>query len=300
MARPSLGLTVAAAALGLCAVGVLIAQAVQYNAVPSLDDWAAATEVIKTRSSDGDAFRVEPQWDSRPRVFLPNMTYEPSVDPTWFDLAPHTRIWTLVEAGREDAARARFPAGWQVAPPEPFGSVSLLMAERSAADPTPWDALTAMKDARIRRDYGDRVEDCKSYTPGQWQAWQCRRRDAFLYVGETMQTVTNDVHRCLWAMPIDGGGKLRIQFDGVPTGTLRGHYGQPIDAVRSRRGAPVTFEVKDGDRTVHSKTFSLSEEGFIPWQAQLEGDGKTASLTFVVSAASQVDRFFCFTARVVP
>ena len=56
----------------------------------------------------------------------------------------------------------------------------------------------------------------------------------------------------------------------------------------------------DGGQTIHSRTFALKEEGFQPWQVPLKGDGKVAALTFVVSAASQVDRFFCFTARVVP
>lgn len=293
--------TIAGGALLLCALGVLIAQAWIWSAVPDEGDWRLAADALKARHEPGDAFRVEPEWDSRPRVHLQAYEYVPAADATWFDVAPYRRIWILAERGREADVSAHMPEGWSLGEPEIFGTVSLWLASRPSPEATRWDVLSALKDASVRREYGDRVEPCERYEGGDWPAWRCRRRDPFMFVGETLQTVTNDTHRCLWAMPIDRGGRLIIEFPEVPRGArLQGHYGQPIDAVRSGRGAPVSFEVSvDGSR-VHHKTFGLHEEGFQPWSASMpEGAEGVASVRFVVSAASQVDRFFCFTARVV-
>lgn len=293
--------TLAGGALLLSSLGVLVAQALIWGAVPEDDDWRRAAEALKARHQQGDAFRVEPQWDSRPRVHLQPYEYVPAADATWFDVAPYRRVWVLAERGRQQEVRDHLPQGWRLDEPEHFGSVSLWLASSPSPGATRWDVLSGLKDASVRRDYGGRVESCDRYEGGDWPAWRCRRRDPFLYVGETLQTVTNDTHRCLWAMPIDRGGRLIIEFPEVPRGaTLQGHYGQPIDAVRSGRGAPVNFEVSVDGARVHHKVFGLHEEGFQPWSASMpEGGGEVASVRFVVSAASQVDRFFCFTARVV-
>jgi hypothetical protein len=114
-----------------------------------------------------------------------------------------------------------------------------------------------------------------------------------------MQVVTNDIHRCLWAMPIDRGGTLAIGFDDVPLGSaMEGYYGQPIDAVRSRRGSPVTFSVRIDGEKVHAKTFAVHEEGFQPFSIDLSaGHKERGAVVFEVQADAKLDRFFCFVAK---
>ncbi len=290
----SAGLLIAAS------VGVFVAQAVQWSSVPADGDWQRAAERIRAQARPGDAFRVEPEWDSRPRVFLQEMEYVPAERATWFDVAPHARVWLLAEAGREDTAVENMPEGWRIGAPEPFGSVSLLLAEPPSPDPTLWDVLGDLERAKVRRERPEGQEDCQTFEDGKWPAWRCGRRDLLERVGETLQVVTNDAHRCLWAMPVDKGGRLVVHFDGVPPGTLSGHYGQPIDAIRSNRGGPVTFEVLAAGEVIHRKTFDIHEEGFLPWSVPLapaEG-ASAAALTFSISAPGSQDRFFCFTARV--
>ena len=281
---------------------MLLAQWVQYRSVPSEEDWEAAARHVAENAGKGDAFRVEPEWDSRPRVFLQDMDYVPAREATWFDVAPYERVWILLESGLESRAAAHMPPEWSpTTSPIPFGDVSVWLAERPRESVTRWDVLSALADAEVRREYADRTTACKTYEGGAFQAWHCPRRDPFLYVGETIQTVTNDTHRCLWAMPIDKGGRLVVSFDGVPGGrTLSGHYGQPIDAVRSKRGAPITFEVEVEGEAVHRKVFGLHEEGFLPWSVELPaGGGELSSVAFLVSSSDKQDRFFCFTARIV-
>ena len=221
--------------------------------------------------------------------------YVPAQSPTWFDLSPYQRVALVSEAGREQRGAARLPSVWAPdGPVDAHGTVSLQWFRR-AADPTVWDVLGALSDARVSRDYGDRQVRCDRYEPGQFPAWHCPRRDKWLYVGETIVPVTNDVHRCLWAMPIDKGGHLRVRFDRVPAGTLSGYLGQTLPAVRSKRGKPVEFEVLAGGERRFHHTLGLRDEGFLPWQAGRIAEGP---VEFVVHADNQVDRFFCFAARV--
>jgi hypothetical protein len=290
------------ALLVMAALGVLVAQAYQYASVPSEEDWASAARYVESQAGERDAFRVEPEWDSRPRVYLQGMSYVPAEEATFFDLDPYERVWILAESRRETRAVSRMPPSWRLtSSPETFGSVTVLMASPPAENATRWDVFSALKDAKVRREYGDKTEDCLSYRPGPFQSWRCRKADPWLYVGETLQTVTNDTHRCLWAMPIDRGGRLVISFKDVPGGaSLRGHYGQPIDAIRSKRGGPVRFEVLVNGEVAHRKVFGLHEEGFLPWSIPLPaGEDSLDSLDFTVFSTDKRDRFFCFTARVI-
>ena len=292
----------AAAVMILGALGVLVAQAVQYTSVPSNDDWRRAAQSVREQATGNDAFRVEPEWDSRPRVHLQEMAYVPAQDATWFDTAPYERVWILAESGRESIARARMPGGWRFGDSaQRFESVVVMQALPPEPDPTLWDVFGALSGASVRREYAARAETCERFEGGDWPTWHCRKRDPLMVVGETLQTVTNDTHRCLWAMPIDQGGRLVISFEGVARGrTIQGHHGQPIDAVRSKRGGPVRFEVMVEGEVVYHKTFGLHEEGFEPWSAALPaGEGALGSVAFSVQASNHLDRFFCFTARVV-
>ncbi len=230
-----------------------------------------------------------------------DMAYIPAEAPTWTDMARHQRVWLMVEDGRQDDAIAALPQPWRVeGQARHFGSVSLLLATRGQ-DKTRWDALGGIEQAAVSRDYGQRTEQCNNFQSGRWPTWHCKRRDPFLFVGEVMRSVTNDTHRCLWAHPIADGGRLVIGFDKVPAGggVLTGHYGQPIDAIRSDRGAPVNFEVLVEGEVVHRKTFGVHEEGFGSWSVPLPTDKANVAVTFAVQTASQNDRRFCFTARSV-
>jgi hypothetical protein len=167
---------------------------------------------------------------------------------------------------------------------------------RREEDPTRWDALGALPQAQVWRVSPGRAQQCADYDAGQ-RAWHCRPRDPWLYVGESVQTVTNDAHRCVWAMPVERGARLEVRFAGVPGGSLRGYYGQSLEAVRSERGAPVRFGVEVGGRGVWSATLGIHEEGFRGFAVALPE--RSQEVRFVVESEDKTDRFFCFAARVV-
>lgn len=283
-------LAVAAVALVVISASVLVAQWVQWASVPKDADWEQVAKAAQEDWSEGAAFMVEPNWESRPRVFMGRSAYIPADAPTLSDVAPYDRIALLSEAGREEDGRARVPAGWKGGAVLVHGTASLRWFE--APDARPWDAVSALRSAKVTRHYPGRKVQCD-----KWQAsppaWHCGKRDKWLYVGETMQPVTNDTHRCLWAMPIDRGGRLHVTFPDVPAGALRGNLGQTLPAVRSKRGTPVSFEVRQGTKSLYRKTLGIHEEGFLEWDA---GTVTAGPVEFVVQAESQVDRFFCFTA----
>jgi hypothetical protein len=289
----------AAIVLALVAGGILAAQVYQRSAIPSEQDWSRAADLVRKSAGEGAAFRVEPAWDARPRVFLESMTYIPATEATWFDTQGFSPIWLLAEAGREPEGVAHFPADWRVKREERFGRVTALELVPPAEDSTLWDVFSSLDAAEVARRYKDRTEPCERWVPGAFPRWDCASPDSFLYVGESMQVVTNDFHRCLWAMPIDRGGTVEIGFDDVPLGAaMHGYYGQPIDAVRSRRGTPVHFSVWIDGAKVHTKTFALDEEGFQPFTIDTrKGDRSRGEVVFKVQADVQLDRFFCFAAR---
>jgi hypothetical protein len=287
-------LTAAGLLLGIAAIVALVVQAVQWASVPLDEDWMSAAQAARGDWRDTDAFMVEPAWDSRPRVFMSDLTYIPAAAPTWFDLAEHDRIWVLAEGDRVDDGSGHLPAPWRlVGAPRAYGTVSLSVFER-VRDPTSWDVLTALGDAQVTRHFGARSERCDRR---QDRRWDCPRRDRWMYVGETLQPVTNDVHRCLWAMPIERGGRLSIAFKDVPAGVLSGYLGQTLPAVRSQRGAPLTFEVIGRKGSLLRRELGIHEPGFLPWSVSGFAGG---DLEFLVSSPNQLDRFFCFVARVVP
>jgi hypothetical protein len=282
----------AGVALAIASVAVLLLQWHQWSDIPADEDWEAAIAAARADWSDSAAFRVDPGWESRPRVFMGASSWVPAEEPTWFDLAPYDRIALVSERGREVA---RFPEPWtSKGPPVVFGTVELRWFERTASTTT-WDVLSALKTAKVQREYKDKTVRCDRWESGDFPAWQCGKRDKFLYVGEALEPVTNDVHRCLWAMPIDKAGRLRIRFDQVPEGRLTGYLGQTLPAVRSKRGEPVQFEVFAGGESVLARTLDVGDEGFLAWDA---GRIPAGTVEFVVQSQNQVDRFFCFAARV--
>ncbi|MBH24172.1 MAG: hypothetical protein CMH57_06910 [Myxococcales bacterium] len=292
------GLIIAALLLTATAA-TLVAQQLQWRAVPSEGSWRlAAAEVARDADPETDAFLVDPPWDSRPRVHLGDLPYVAATDVTWFDLDPYQRAWLLTETDRLDHALRRLPAPWTVDRATPTGDVTVLALTRGE-DTTRWDALRALEQATVTRVYANRSEVCDRFSRGERPAWRCKRRDPFLYVGETLQLVTNEPHRCLWAMPIDEGGELRIAWEGVPLqGTLSGRFGQTFDAVRSSRGAPIEFIVRADDELIWEATLGHHDEGFLPFEVALPPGKDTGRLTFSVHSDDQLDRMFCFVARI--
>ncbi len=276
------------------ALATLALQAWQWWRVPAESDARIAATFVSSRLGDTDAFTVVPDYDSRPRVTLQDAAYMPSAEPVVTDLSPYQNLYAIVETGHETTFTGQLPSGWTAESLETFGRWTVFKASTKAR---PWNVLDALKDARVeRRRKGAKPEHCNRYSSGEWQRWDCgKRQDAFLYVGEAMQLVTNDPHRCLWAMPIDNDGTLSIEYKGVDLSAgLEGRLGQTFDAVRSERGAPVHFSVFVDDKPGYQTTLGLHDEGFLPFE--LPSAGNNATLRFEVNAQNQVDRFFCFSA----
>ncbi len=189
------------------------------------------------------------------------------------------------------------PDSWrQEGEAQVFGTVSLHLLVREEGSPEPvWDMMRDLRQAKVRRVYKDRTQNCTDYSDSP-PTWNCKPRDRWLYVGETMQPVTNDVHRCLWAMPIDKGGWLEIHFDEIPKGRLEVYIGQPLEAIRSSRGEPVSFAIKHGKETLYAKKLGIHEEG---WQPISLERAEASPLSFFVHSDNKLDRFFCMAARVV-
>ncbi len=74
--------------LVLASVATLGLRAWQTSRIPPATDWAAAAEVVNEAWAPGDAFRVLPAWDSRPRVFLQDKDYIPAAHAYGGDVAP--------------------------------------------------------------------------------------------------------------------------------------------------------------------------------------------------------------------
>jgi len=291
------GLRLALAAVLLAATAaVLVAQAVQFDAGPSPEAWRAAAGLVRAEFAEGDAFVVVPAWESRPRTHLEELPYIPAESPTWSDLRDAHRLWMLVEDGRQDEARAMLPPPWQVVEERPGPEVAVLRAERPAADPTLWDVLGSLDTATVTREPLGRSLPCSRYTPGLWQGWSC---PGGARIGESIQVVTNDKHRCVWFPALDRDGPLRMRFHDVPVGSrIVGHAGQPIDAIRADVGQPLTFELLVDGQLVHQHTYGLHEEGFLSFDVPVSTHG-TAEVEFRVHSNDPAMRHLCFEARTV-
>lgn len=290
------GLIIAALLL-VATAATLAAQQLQWAAVPSEQAWKQAAQQVQKQAQPNDAFLIEPSWETRPRVHLPELTYIPADNVTWFDLQPFARTWILSETHRVPDAIARLPHPWKAGQRLSGDTITVIEAIRGE-DPTRWDLFSQLEQAQVTRVYSNRTETCRQFSPTPQPTWHCKKRDPFLYVGERWQLVTNAPHRCLWAMPIDQGGELRIAWDDVPLhGHLVGRFGQTFDAIRSSRGTPIRFAIKIDDDTAWTHTLGLHEEGFQPFAVPLPGR-TTGKVTFSIQADNQLDRMFCFVARV--
>ncbi len=275
---------------------VLIAQALTFQGGPPDADWAAAAARVRQDAQPGDAFMIAPHWQSGPRTHLQTLPWMPAEAPTWADLDPYPRLWLLAEAGREEAAQAALSPDLQTQHVARFGDVTLLLATRAPSPSPAWEALRDLQEAQLTRERPSLPPlPCRTWDTAA-RAWRCPPGGA--WVGETLQVVTNDNHRCIWAQPADPAGTLRLRWEHLTLGQrLEGHYGQPIDAIRSERGAPVTFTVHVNGAPVHARTFDLHDEGFLPWSAPLPATSGDDTLEITLQSPDPSDRFFCFTAR---
>ncbi len=265
--------------------------------LPSPLDWRAAAVALGRDARPGDAVALEPWWAERAREVLPAWIPVMALPRlAGEDLVGVRRVWLLalprtpghrIDVERDLAARAAAVA-------QPLRLGGLQLTRYDLRSPTLPIAFLPDRLGTAAVSVGGRP--C---APDDRGAFRCPA-PPFVVVARGMREVDSLPRPCLYAHP-SPGEPLAIRFPAVPLGrTLRGHTGIVGEAALAGR-APVRLAVLIDGEEVGQAEEPPGEPG---WHAFELGTtryaGRSATVTFVVSAADVESRHLCFDAYVLP
>lgn len=265
--------------------------------LPSALDWRSAAAVLARDARPGDAVVLSPWWAERAREILP-ATLPVLAFPglAGEDLLGVRRVWLLELPGapfrRRDAERELLARAGAVEGPQRLGRLELTRFDLRA----PALPLAFLPDRLAGAEVALGGAPCAQGPGG-------RRRcpgPPYVEVAREVREVDALPRPCLYAHPSPEGA-LTLRFPDVPMGrSLRGHVGIVGEAALGGN-APVRLAVSaDGQelgvveappRDPAWRRFELGTAAFA---------GRSAALTFSVTAADPARRHFCFDAYTLP
>jgi hypothetical protein len=265
--------------------------------LPSPLDWRAAAIVLGRDARPGDAVALAPWWAERAREVLP-----PWVPVMAFpqlageDLVGVRRIWLLALPGapghRRELDRELTGRAGAIAGPERLGRLELTRYDLRS----PMLPLAFLPDrlATAAVSVGD--QPCSRDEHG---VFRCPA-PPFVTVAREVREVDALPRPCLYAHP-SPGAPLTLSFPAVPLGrALRGHTGIVGEAALGG-ASPVRLLVKVDGEDLGSTEEPPAKPGWHRFQMDTQRHaGRTATVTFVVTATDVGHRHFCFDAYTVP
>lgn len=218
------------------------------------------------------------------------------VQPTWEPLPELGDGYVVALAGW--AELPRLPDNWYVVSEREAGEWRLieLRTDTPAIAPGRFDLIDHLDRAEVQfRGRDGTVVNCDDWRFGRWSCGL----ETWLWVGPFEQLVAGRMRRCIWAHPKEGYD-LVIRFPGVPHGRwLAGNYGLSDSAVETPNGAPIQFVIRIGESgrpgAQERQLVAQNRRGFPDYHLVLEEGEEPLDIEFVVSAAQDGRRHFCFT-----
>lgn len=279
------------------AVGSLLASLRIEAEVPNTDEWATALGALGGELQPGDVIWVNPTWRTAPWHDMEQVAVEAGIERghVFLHASPLTpadvaRFRRVVIVGRE-----------LVDPPANLGAPRILV---DTADLTVQVAdVTAEPATDFRAELPStevvRVDKAGHETRCPWKGGKhrCDSRN-WTAVRETMAEVGDTRRRCIFAYAYPDDGVLRVRYPAARLGeSLTGGAGLLLWAVRKDEGSAVDFRVLVDGESLFEATMP---RGDFEWH-DFDIDtaryaGKTADVTFEVSAANTYWRQMCFDA----
>ena len=277
-------------------IASLLAQLYVFPSDVDPDEWQKPADYVLDHVRQEDGIAVHPAWNEDPLPYLE--AAGPQILPQETILAEDIqgvrRIWLLSEADRLDAAIDRLPFDPSRPTIKSFGDVSVVRTQVPSSIRFNYEFLAHLDEARVERVEGESVRHCENWS-AEDRRWDCGSRDTWLYVGENLATLGDDLHRCIWAHPLDGKKRLRITFPDVPMRRLlRIRAGLIFRVVHKDNRAPVHLRVDVGGETRLEHTYPPHTTTWVPHDIDISGLDGTSDVTVEVWTPNIKDRWFCF------
>ena len=271
------------------------------NRMPSTETVANANAAIAENLTEGDAVRPIPEWFADARLEFGDWPILMGTTLDDWQLHRFERMTVVYPATHEEAARAEVSQ---------MGLTDLVAvydadgyrAVRGTLPPVSevvWDAADAVAQAVVAQTIDGEVEtSCERW---MHDSWHCGRFNAFLFVGARLREMGNQQpRRCVVMNATEPPSAWSVYWEGVPAEnrTLRVRAGNTYEAVRSERGAPMSFRVLVDGEVALERTYEIDDESFDELQISLPATS-LASVELQVRTTDHFDRFFCVQAQVV-
>lgn len=285
-------------ATGFAITGVAIVYFImdlyQVLRVPSQEDYAKASLVVRERWEDGDVLIFSPAWAHEGAPFFDGLEVRLGEITDWYELTKRTRVWVVGSLGHREPSP---PPAWQKLDRIPLGKVTVTLWRPLGRGKLVYDFRERIGSAEVRRVHRDRTEICLTYSAGRWY---CGAIHQWQFVGRHSVDVGGLVRDVIWAHPMDKGIVTEISYTDVPRdGTLVIHWGMTQRALDSENpGLPVVFNVTVDGKHVLSDVLGLEDGDWNEFETSIPIGEGPAAVVFSVSTLDNRDRQFVFTADV--
>jgi hypothetical protein len=260
-------------------------------------DYQRASAYVMEQLGTHDAIRVYPTWTETPYPYLveAEMQFVRQDKPVYSDIADYKRIWLITEAGMKPDALASLPFKANAGDgSKSFGTVEVYAVEAPESPTFRHELRDKLHTARVQHVRGDEIKSCERWSATE-RRWDCKRRDRWIYVGETIRQLGDDPRRCIWAHPPPNDSWLEIRFPDVELGdTFRVRAGPTDHAWRSDRGPAIEMEVHiDKQKARH--IFPPKTQSWTPVDVDTSTmKGEKHDVLVRIHANPIWERFFCF------
>lgn len=269
---------------------------------PPAEAIAEAANALRAEHQPGDLIFLVPNYATRAREYLGDLSPLAVQDPLLEDFAVHPRAWVFGLFGAAEALRPRMErAGHTLERTLDLGVSGVTVdLYRTYADQRTVFSFTGNLDrAKVWHEKRDGNTPCSRWLPsngqgGRFGRWSCPYDQEWFYVAPEWHRMGDHLRFCLWAHP-PNQGRLVIRYPDVPLGgTLFGRAGHTLNSHHHAR-APVFLDVAVGDEAPQRFAFDL-EDHFRPFLVPTSTTG-TATVTFAVSTPDAGANHFCFDAE---
>lgn len=288
--------------LVVAGAAILWAQLRGQDAPADPGDWAPAARHVADHLQDGDAILVHPAWNIDGLPFLSERGDRVlrQRQPVAGDLQGIETLWVMSETPRVHTVDRRLPFSANQIDVTEFGPVSVArisVPDRLQAD---WEALNQLQDADVRKVTPSGSEPCTIWSAAD-RRWDCTSRDRWIYVGEVLKPLGDDIHRAIWMHPPGADSSMEITFSDVElTDWLTVRGGLTFMGSRFDGGSDVTLEIAIGGDTVETVVFDGETTTWRPIEVSTSTYDSPADVTFTVRSPNVRDRFFCLNAWTWP
>jgi hypothetical protein len=288
--------------LVVAGAAILWAQLWGQTAPADPGDWEPAARHVGQKIDEDDGILVHPDWNLDGLPYLSDLGDQVVRQrrPVAGDLQGIETLWILSETPRLSGLGDRLPFPVDNPDVTRFGPISVAripVPQRLQAD---WEALHALPDAEVRKETASGFVPCTMWNSAE-RRWDCQSRDRWIYVGEVLKPLGDDIHRAIWMHPPGDNNAMQITFPDVDlTDWMTVRAGLTFMGSRFDGGTDVTLEIAIDGEAVDSATFAGETTTWRPIEVATDDYTSPADVTFTVRSANVRDRFFCLNAWVWP